>query len=139
MNPEEDILNELDAQTFSGQLLTAGTNLFRGMSREPDGTLITAPCVWVRDPGAGNITPYMGGPSGPDYTRSIVFVEVWGQRNQYATTEAIAEAIFRFLHKREVSGYTKVVATQNRPGPVEDNEGRPLFSMTFSAEYKEAR
>lgn len=135
MNPEVDLVDLLAA---AGIGLTAGTNLFEGPAREPDGTLITSPVVNVQV-ASSTIDPYFGGPTGPDYISAMVRVLVRGNRNDYSAARTLARQIISTAHKAQITGYTKVVALNAEPADFEDKEGRPALSFYIIMEGKEAR
>lgn len=135
MNPEVDLVDLLAA---AGLGLTAGTNLFEGPAREPDGTLITSPVVNVQV-ASSTVDPYFGGPTADDYVRATVRVLVRGNRNDYDAARTLARALLAAAHKAQVAGYTKIVALNGEPTNFEDKEGRPALSFYIQMEGKEAR
>ena len=138
MTPEEDMV-DLIAAAGTTLTLTAGTNLFEGPMRHADGTYITRPTVFVAETGAGRLEPYLGGPDADDYSSSIVRVLVVGDSQGYSAARTLIREILAAGHKAVVAGYTKIVCIQPSPLFFEDDEGRPVFSLNFSMEWKAAR
>ena len=138
MNPEVDMTNLLIAGVASVTLV-AGTNIFEGAMRESDGTLITAPTVFVTSTGAGALEPYLSGGAGNDFSKPIVRVLVVGSKQAYGTGRTLAREILTVGHKAVVAGYTSITCIQAEPMTFEDEEGRPMFSLTFQMTWKEAR
>ena len=134
--PETDLTDHLAAASLG---LTVGTNLLEGPLREPDGTYITAPTVFVQSTGIGRIDPYLGGPTAPDYSTELVRVIVRGDRNGYTAARTLALSIITATHKATLSGYVKVLSTQAMPFSFEDTEGRPVLTINFSLQWKVLR
>lgn len=138
MNPETDMADLLDGASFTTDLVV-GTNLFEGMMRESDGTLVTTPTVFVTSTGAGRLEPYLGGSDGSDFSRPIVRVLVVGDRQGYAVARTLIREILEVGHKAVIAGYTSVRCLQAEPLTFEDDEGRPMFSLNFEMAWKSAR
>ena len=126
---------QFTTQTEETTTLVAGTNLFRGFVREPQGSNITLPSVTVIEDGTGRMEPYLES-SGADWVQAPVTVYVFGNRNNYSQTYTLANEVLLLCHKASILGYTQILALQARPQKIEDDEGRPIFSFTLSAEYK---
>lgn len=135
-DPIVDIRTELVGQTLGGILLGA-TNVRMGFRREPDGTYVTSPAIFLREMQVGSKTPYFGGPTAPDF--NVVFVQVLipCDRNGYQEGRTLAYAILDFLHKRQVAGYTSWLAQSADIGQFEDDEGRPILNFWLRCDWKE--
>lgn len=134
---EVDITDALNGQTFGSTTLVTGSNLFRGPLSEdvPDPESTN---VFVVSMGGPAPDPYFGGPTGYDYFRESLWVWIRSPAHDMAEGRTVARAVLRFLHKRQISGYTMVLALNSSPESKGfDNSRRHLTLLLFSAQYKE--
>ncbi len=122
MTPHVDIAAALVAASLG----TLGTDLFYGPVQ--DSGQVPNAVIFVLNVGGFAPVPDMGGADAPDLRERSVQVRVRSEKAAYTAGEAIAQAVWEAIHKRQPAGYVSWEAGE--PIYIErDESGRHHWSI----------
>jgi hypothetical protein len=132
-NPALDVVNFLDTKAAGSLTLAKGTNLFVGPERSFPRT--AASCVFALNTGGPGPEPYLGGRRTALF-RPTVQLLVRAGAGDLEAGEAIARAVFEWLHQYVLIGYTSLYVRDSAPVYLGEFDQRHRWAINVECQYR---